>query len=133
MTDKKTRYDFDHSKIEGTDACIEISLKEYGLAWVENEEEILFYYGVEYAHDYIYFDMARFTKPINVYKEFDWADFGAVCDYADDFKKVSVVQHISTVLNYYGFENVFGSRYWEGLTYEEIFLSEKEMDERRNK
>ena len=30
------------------------------------------------------------------------------------------VQSIKDLHDYYGYENVFGSSYWEGLTYEEV-------------
>ena len=131
---KNSRYDFDHSKLEGVDVSIEISLKEYGLAWIEAEDEILFYYGTAYndaTQEYNRFDMARFDVPIDVEKEFDWADFDSLRSYSDPFDELSVYAKIFTLLLYYGFENVFGSQYWEGLTYEEIFLSESQMDAKR--
>jgi len=116
------RQDFDHSKLEGVDIDIEISLKECGIAWVEDEDEILFYYGVKYAEDEWYaFDFCTVDKNLDIKEEYSWADFGAVSKYIDyNIHNLTLVEKIIALNDYYGWENVFGSSYWEGLSYNDI-------------
>ena len=116
------RKEYPHDKMEGVDMDIEISLKEYGLAWIETDKDILFYYGIdrnEKTTDYNRFDFCSFEKDIDIKNEFDWVDFKAVASFTgvDDYKgKIHLANIVFDLLCYYGYENVFGSSYWEGLT-----------------
>lgn len=113
--------DFDHSKIEGTDADIEISLKEYGFAWIENEKETLFYYGISFNNEYDRFDFCIFSNDMNIKEEFDWGDWKAINSFTGvDIDEVPLVWQIYDLNQYYGYENVFGSKSWGGLTYDEV-------------
>lgn len=121
------RQEYDHKKIEGVDVNIETSLKEYGKAWIETETEVLFYYGIEYGpnddlkEEYIKFDFCVFDKTMNVKDEYDWANFQGVSDYiGQDIFELPFIQQIIELSRYYGYENVFGSTYWEGLKYKDI-------------
>ena len=126
--------DYDHSKLEGSDANIETSLKEYGLAWIETDTEYLFYYGIQLeenecgAAENVKFDFCSFDKDLDVFKEFDWASFHKILSFTDtsleEFKTLSLPQKISDLVSYYGYENVFGSSYWVGLSYTDIVVEE---------
>ena len=107
---------------KGPNACLMISLFEYGLAWKKEKDEILFIYGIGMSGancDYNRFDRCTLTLPINPAEEWDWADWDSVGDFADynhlgvDARIERVVQDL---MSYYGYENVFGSSYWEGFS-----------------
>jgi hypothetical protein len=112
----------------GTDACLAISLFEYGLAWKEDEKQIEFIYGIT-AHDrnsepcFNRFDRCSFDLDLDVRKEFDWADFEEVESFigstSQEFDRLPLPQKISDLVSYYGFENIFGSSYWEGFEIQE--------------
>lgn len=133
-----SRYEYDHSKMSGVDVNIEISLKEYGIAWIEEEmaDDVLFYYGIKTNNngEWIRFDMCSFKKDLDVRGEFNWIDkkdWKGIRSYTGlkqyEFDALPLTQKIETLNQYYGFENIFGSSYWEGLTYEEIFNFNKEV------
>jgi len=108
----------------GTDACLAISLFEYGLAWKEEENQIEFIYGIGMEDcDYNRFDRGSFDLGLDVRKEFDWADFNEVESFigltSQEFDALPLPQKISDLVSYYGFENIFGSRYWEGFEIQE--------------
>jgi hypothetical protein len=120
------RQKYDHNELTGIDVDIEISLKEYGIAWIETETDILFYYGINTGVndcgniDYITFDFCSIDKDIDIKSEYDWADFDAVLSFNDMFLDEPLTMQLYTLLQYYGPENIFGSTYYEGLTYNEI-------------
>ncbi len=120
------RQESDHTKLDGVDVNIEISLKEYGIAWIEDKKTTLFYYGIRNTSgEYDRFDFCEFDNDLDVVKEFDWVDFDEVCKYIDVefdlWEECSLSTKIVDLNSYYGYENVFGSTYHEGITYEEIF------------
>ena len=55
---------------------------------------------------------------------FDWVDFKPIYSYngTDDkeFHDMPLTLKIQALYDYYGHENVFGSSYWKGLTYNEV-------------
>lgn len=108
----------------GTDACLAISLFEYGLAWKEDEKQIQFIYGMALNDtEYNRFDRCSFDLDLDVRKEFDWADFNEVESFlgstGEEFDALPLPQKIYDLVSYYGFENVFGSSYWEGFEIQE--------------
>ena len=108
----------------GTDACLATSLFEYGLAWKEEEKQIEFIYGMGFTFtDYNRFDRCSFDLDLDVRKEFDWADFNEVESFvgltSQEFDRLPLPQKISDLVSYYGFENIFGSSYWEGFEIQE--------------
>ena len=118
---ERTKYD--HTKLEGNDADLETSLKEYGLAWIETDTEYLFYYGIEYTEDcdFCKFDFSSFDKTTDLREEFAWVDFEGLESYIGmKFDDMTFTQKITDLLSYYSYENVFGSSYWAGLDYNEI-------------
>lgn len=132
------RQDFDHSRFEGVDIDIEISLKEYGIAWIEAKSEYLFYYGIHQTEnegdiDHDRFDFCSIDKSTDIKKEYDWVDWEAIlafsglesCDNWEDWMEVPFPQQIFTLVQYYGHENVFGESDWRGLAYDEIGVTEE--------
>jgi len=117
---KRTAYD--HNKIQGPDACIETSLKEFGCAWIESENDVLFYYGIAFDDEYTKFDFCTFDKNTNIKDEFDWIDnWNEINDYIGmNITDLSFPYQILELYRYYGYQNIFGECYWEGLTYTDI-------------
>jgi len=117
------RYDFNHKTIQGVDVDLEISLKEYGFAWVEAESEILFYYGIKHNdEDYVRFDTCIMSKDLGIKKEYDWIDdWEGINSYiGQDIDGLPLPEQIKAIFDYSGYESTFGSSYWEGVTYGEI-------------
>ena len=120
------RFEFDHKTFTGVDVSQEISLKEYGFAWIESDSEILFYYGIALEEndcgdmDFIKFDFAIIDKTIDIKNEYDWVDFDEIESFNDMFFEESLPYQIYTLFNYYGPTNIFGASYYDGLTYNEI-------------
>jgi hypothetical protein len=60
---------------------------------------------------------------LDVQTEFDWANFDDVYSFAGmdsiDWNELELPQKISDLLSYYGYENIFGSSYWEGFEIED--------------
>lgn len=104
----------------GPDASLDISLFEYGLAYKVTNKEILFIYGTQYGYDeYTRFDRCTIDTNINIAEEYNWADLPAVhstMGYSNkDWNALPLEQQITDLLNYYGYENIFGSSYREGF------------------
>lgn len=118
---------------QGIDASIEISLKEYGFAWHDTGTETHFIYGIKMDNsgEYIRFDRGWLKNDTDVKQEYNWI-------FNDQNKANSLLSYLGMNLEewlvqplpnkvydiycFYGFENTFGSPYWEGSTYEDAFL-----------
>ena len=125
------RQKWDHDKLVGIDVDLEISLKEYGIAWIEEEKKVLFYYGISAAEnecgesEFDRFDFCSFNKDMDIKKEFDWAKWKAInCYIGGDIMTYGFPEQIQTLNKYYGYENIFGSTYWKGLEYADIVKEE---------
>lgn len=104
----------------GPDASLNVSLFDYGLAYKVTNDEILFIYGTQYGYnEYIRFDRCTIKTDINIQEEYDWTDLPAVHSTmgysAKDWNTLPLEQQMTDLLNYYGYENIFGSSYWEGF------------------
>lgn len=122
-----TRYDYDITKIEGPDADIETSLKEYGIAWIVGPDNtVQFYYGVQHnGMFFTRFDGCSLPADMDIKQEFDWVNWEGINSFiGGDNIEEPFTQQIQDLLSYYGYENIFGSSYWEGFSYEEIFHTE---------
>lgn len=127
------RQDYDHSKLTGIDVDIEISLKEYGIAWIETDTEYLFYYGIGFTQnednetEYNYFDFTIISNDIDICKEYDWVDWQRFLSFLGIDKKQFLDTPLSYQLHelqcYYGFESIFGTSYRQGLTFDEVNLA----------
>jgi hypothetical protein len=119
--------------LTGIDADLETSLVEYGLAWKtadDDENDYLFYYGIKFANDekgygfYSRFDHAHLAKDTDKYKEWDWVDWFSIYSFTgttkEEYDKMPIASVVYDLISYYGYENVFGTSYFEGMTYDEI-------------
>jgi len=101
------------------DVSLEISLKEYKYGLFTNPkypEDIMVIYE---AHPERY-DIAYFP-PFVPEVEFNWVDLDNISNFCGyDVSKQDNKRVIMDLISYYGFENVCGSSYWEGFTFEEI-------------
>ena len=119
------RSNFNHTRIEGVDPNMEISLKEYGFAWIEGETHTLFYYGVSKEEDEwteFGYDILENTTDVRV--EFNWAEFEEILQFVGEdntWFDAPLQYKIEDLLAYYGYENVFGTASSERLTYDEIW------------
>jgi len=123
-TELNTISKLEHLGYIGTDADLATSLFEYGMAWKEENNQIEFIYGIGVnGTEYNKFDRCTFDTDLNVRKEFDWADFNEVENFtgttSTEFDALPLPQKIYDLVSYYGFENIFGSSYWEGFQIEE--------------
>jgi hypothetical protein len=127
---KEKRQEYNHDNMQGVDCDPETTLKEYGLAWIEEEgEKTLFYYGIGFdGHYYDLFDFCTLDPEMDVREEYNWIeeeDWESIYSFVDmtkeDWNALPFTTKISDIVAAYGYENIFGSTYWEGLTYEEIF------------
>ena len=121
------------TKIQGQDVCIETSLKEYGLAWIERETEFMFFYGTQYdGESYSMFDWSTVTKGVDLKSEYNWMDekdwqsvFSFVGMSEKDWFDMDLTNQISDLFSYSGFENLLVSSYC-GYTYSEVrFLANR--------
>jgi hypothetical protein len=128
----KTLKELEAKGYEGPDASLEISLFEYGLAWLvtvdENtkKREYRFIYRTEVDEQsrYTKFDRARLPADVNPRKEWNWVDWSSVLSYigmlnegGDEQEAMArwmmlpLERQVDDLLAYYGYENVFGTAY----------------------
>ena len=111
---------------EGTDVNLEISLFDYDIIWRELDGEYLFVYAMSgYGRDACRrFDRSTMRTDSDVKKEFDWVDWDALYGAlgTDDvtWSKLPLPVKISDLFLAHGYENIFGSSYWEGFAIEKI-------------
>lgn len=105
----------------GIDATLDIALEEYGLAWFDDpdKDEIEFFYGVGHGEngDYVRFDNGWLKRDVDPKKEWNWIDdWGGVASYAgltvDEFLEQPLHHMVSSLLSYYGYNNIFGDCNW---------------------
>jgi hypothetical protein len=109
----------------GPDVDLSINLFEYGFAYRYNEDQTKFFviYGIRYNDSkgqYTKFDRCEFDLPLDIKKEFDWANFEEVATChgmsAEDWLNENNIENqISDLFQYYGYENVFGVSHWGGF------------------
>lgn len=114
---------------EGVDCNLGISLFEYGIAWKEIKEtnEILFIYGIKKNNsgEYCAFDRVTLDKNLDVKKEFnrikDWEyEVWVSSNYDEEYwENKDLTQKIYILFFTFGYENIFGTSYWEGFRIEE--------------
>ena len=101
---------------EGPDASLEISLHEYDCAWLELEEEhaLLFIYKIHTASDDAksLFGRTRVDSYTDLYADYDWCDWQGLFACNGTTKEVwddaPLCRKLNDLLNYLGYENVFG-------------------------
>jgi hypothetical protein len=103
---------------KGTDADLATSLFEYGLAWRELETEWLFVYGIDYGEtEYNRFDRCTIAKDTNPLEEWEWVNWDQFTHWFGDGH--SFEDLVASLVIHHGFEDIFGSSYWEGFSIKE--------------
>jgi hypothetical protein len=96
--------------LEGPDVSLEISLKEYGIAWEIGETETRFYYGIAlYNGEYTDFDWADLANNTDVYSEYDWVDFKGILEFTglsyEEWENLPLFYKIQDLVSFHGTEN----------------------------
>jgi hypothetical protein len=110
---------------QGADASLEISVFEYDFAWRELEEPD------EHGDDHVFlyrithrtpptFDRLMMRSTLDLRKEYDWVDWPSFLSTvglnAEEWDAQPFAIRIYDLMNVHGYENIFGSSYWEGFT-----------------
>lgn len=113
-------------QLNGVDGNLEISLLEYGIAWFKTANEITFVYstGMDENGGCSNFCLSSFDLDTDVKDEFDWVDWNDVYSFSgiDESKidEMPIEQVIDLLVMHEGTENIFGTTYSEGLTFDEL-------------
>ena len=113
-------------QLEGVDANLEISLLEYGIAWFKTANEITFVYstGMDENCDCSNFCLSSFDLNTDVKNEFDFVEWQSFCGFAgideNGIDEMPIEQVIYSLVMHEGTENIFGTTYSEGLTFDEL-------------
>jgi hypothetical protein len=106
-----TKYEDEGYK--GVDKSLDISLFEYGMIWKELEnDEFRFIYRInDKLFDYGFFSEKEYKSLL----EDSWFKLVDVLNCAglsvEEFNSLSLPQRVFDIVNYYGYENIFGSCY----------------------
>lgn len=125
---------------EGPDASLDISLFEYGYAWLKTEDGVLYVYGIHQIKNEEYGQMEwdRFDRctldPEDFQSDFDWADFNRMAEaiFAYDrhgeheihrtptqclemWMKLPYTARMQDIFSRNDRRDVFGESYWEGF------------------
>ena len=116
--------------LEGIDVNLEISLKEYGIAWKRVNKETIFIFGVSFDNDkyeYDRFDNCALDNTMDIKEEYSCLDIGDVCRCSgmpyNEWNKQSFEMKIYDMLLYYGYIEIFGSPHGYSQDYGEIIKS----------
>jgi len=111
--------------LQGPDASLDISLLEYGFAWIDDpdSDDIEVFYGIELSkkgdQGYTVFDNAQYKKDLDPKQEWDWVKWEEVASTngvsVEDLLKQPLPMIIYDLFRCHGYENVFGSTYWGAL------------------
>lgn len=116
--------------LKGIDEDIEISLKEYGKAWEEDEEGTTFIFGLKNKGEvFTQFGEYCLDKNESAQDLLSWLDkkdWVSLSNYIGrDEVNFSSIDTVWAAYDYFGYQNVFGEDYTEGLTYDEIIKKYK--------
>ena len=104
-------------KYSGIDASNEISLYEYGLLIDDTDiNDIHCFYGIgsNNGSEYDTFDCGNISRKeiIDLFYELNKSGLLSYCGMTEtDWLNMSSVNQLSDLLNYFGYENIFGSAY----------------------
>ncbi len=103
------------SGFQGIDYSLDTSLFEYSLVWKVLETETIFVYKLNGDN----FDRCSISNDVDASKEWDWASFLDVARFCgtsvEELLEQPLPAIVSDLVNYYGYENIFGTSYWEGF------------------
>ena len=103
----------------GIDVSIDISLFEYGIAWIESEKGYEMIYGIcaNENCEYDCFSKTYYSKTDIIQDEYDYLDLPAVakcCGFEyDDWIKQDIPYLLCDINSYYGIYDTFGGPYFE--------------------
>lgn len=115
----------EQAHFQGPDVSLEISLREYGFVHrnCEDSGKIVCIYGIKTNNEgeYVTFDRCTFDVNFDVYKKFNWIkDWQHKvfrffdCD-QEHFDNLDLSEKLYWLFQIFGYENIFGTRYWEGF------------------
>jgi hypothetical protein len=103
------------SGFQGIDYSLDTSLFEYSLVWKVLETETIFVYKLNGDN----FDRCSISNDVVASKEWAWASFLDVArscgTSVEELLEQPLPAIVSDLVNYYGYENIFGTSYWEGF------------------
>jgi hypothetical protein len=123
---------------EGSDACLEISLLEYGMIWRKGEESTHFIFtvpGWDGNENRVVTDWAEYANKTNVKKEWSWAfrdeeKTGSLmsCLGAEEgeWLEMPLERQVDGLVSYWGALEIFGESYHPTVT---EFPEEEESEE----
>jgi len=112
-------YQIIKKNLQGVDVNLEISLKEYGIAWriLPTKNIIRFFVGYmpekNECGDYGFteFDVAEYSLDLDVREEYKWANFDEVYSFVgmqgDEWDELPLSQKMCDLKSYYGSDNIF--------------------------
>lgn len=110
---------------QGTDASLAECVFEYDFAWRELEEpdehgdDFVFLYRITHR-DPPAFDRVTMSSKLDLCKEYAWIDWegflSTIGMNAEEWDVQPFAIRIFDLMNVHGYENIFGSSYWEGFT-----------------
>ena len=115
--------------LNGVDANVETSLKEYGIAWhisKDDPKNVTVWYGVRRDNngDWDRFDSSHVPVDMDVYQEYDWVDYKDVYSFVgmdkEEWDKLDIMSKVYNLISYYGCDEILGSCYWEGHMYDSL-------------
>lgn len=106
----------------GTDANNEISLFEYGILVREDEKDS---FTVVYSIGNDKFDTATITNTeCNYLTKESWFDMDSFLSFvgctSDEWYNSPIANKLSDMLQYYGYENIFGGSWYGGMNEDEV-------------
>ncbi len=104
---------------EGSDSCIETSLFEYGLIWIEinkekKQDEYRFIYKNGELFSYSFMNKKTFIGYMNCEEFIDEENLKQLLSYCGQTKEQLIESFplsVSDLVSYYGTENIFGTDY----------------------
>lgn len=123
---------------EGVDASLAISLLEYDFAWRKltppiDGDDYLFIYRLRDRGTNV-FDRCTMKSSVSLEREYNWI---SKSDWTSLFRSHGVGKHswhlrpfpvrMSDLLRRHGYENIFGSSYWEGFKIRETADDQEEI------
>jgi len=105
----------DRIELTGTDASIETSLFEYGMAWHESTVDDKLHFIVRVADEPMLFGWADFGKDIDLKEEFNFVDWEDILSFTgmdeEEWFSQDLPFKIFDLISFYGTINVIGETY----------------------
>lgn len=115
--------------LQGLDVCINTSLRELGYAWIDGSYngDIAIVYGNDMTEDceYTQFGVAYLPASTDPYAEWGWIHcwdsvYTMVGLSKAEWDAQPLPYQVYDLMRYFGPENLFGTDYGGGMTYEQV-------------